>query len=306
MGQIGDLMRAALNLGDTARYDLRGTDDDAAWTYQGECCRLLAEAIPQVDALEGPVAPPEPPPVEPAHLQGVAITYPGHQPAYDLYLGYTEEQVAWGRHDGLPICAPVAGVVSLYSFSVGRSLTHLPPETQALFAGWVCIAPSGVQLAGLQPMYVAVLVYDTPIQTPWGTVKVDWAAHVRGNVKTGRVAAGEQYATCWDSGIRFEDSGIPNARAAHVHACASATGSLSPNGDLDGRAFGYVRGWEPLAYLGDGGPGPSQYQQGRYTAGRLTSDFKSAGKPIPPLPGSPVGVAPPTPDDVSHHATWPS
>jgi len=250
-----------------------------------------------------PVTPPEPQPEPtPATLRGVAITYPGHSPARDLYLGYTEEQVAWGRHDNLPITAPVAGTVSLYTFSVGGALSHQPPEAQALFTGWVCIAPPSPTPRGLQPMYVAVLVYDTPIPTPWGAVRTDWAGHVRADVKTGRVGAGETYAVCFDSGIRFENSGIPNARAAHIHACASATGSLSPNGDLDGRAFAYVRGWEPMAYLGEGGPGPQQYQSGRFCAGRLLSDFQQAGKPIPPLPGSATLAE----HDVFPQAAWPT
>lgn len=283
MGQIADLLRAALARGDTARYELRATDPDAAWTFQGESMRLLGEAIPQVDALEGEAPPPDPEP-SPAALHGVAISYPSHSPARDLYLGYTDDQAAWGRHDSLPITAPVAGVVSLYAFSVGGATVGLSPEVAALFDGWVCMAPPSTRPAGLQAMYVAVLVYDMPISTPYGTVRADWAGHVNGNVQTGRVAKGEQYAESWDSGIRFENSGVPNARAAHIHACASATGTLSPNGDLDGMAFAFVRGWQPIKYLGEVGPGPTQYQQGGWTAGRRTTDFTSAGKPIPPMP----------------------
>lgn len=224
----------------------------------------------------------------PTALHGVAISYPSHSPARDLYLGYTDDQVAWGRHDGLPITAPVAGVVSLYAFGVGSQLLSMSAEYQAqhaaLFTGWVCSVHPADLMAALQTMYVAVLVYDTPISTPYGTVRVDWAGHVNGNVKTGRVAQGEQYAESWDSGIRFENSGVPNARAAHIHACASATGTLTPNGDLDGLAFAAARGWQPIRYLGEVGPGPTQYQQGGWTAGRRTSDFTSAGKPIPPMP----------------------
>lgn len=220
----------------------------------------------------------------PTGLHGVAISYPGHSPARDLYLGYTDEQAQWGRHDGLPITAPVSGVVSLYTFTVGGAMVGLSPEAAALFEGWVCMAPPSTRPAGLQPMYVAVLVYDTPVSTPYGTVRVDWAAHVRGTVQTGRVVKDEQYAESYDSGIRFENSGVPNARAAHIHACASATGTLSPNGDLDGLAFAAVRGWTPITYLGEGGPGPTQYQAGGWTAGRRTTDFTQGGHPFPPIP----------------------
>jgi len=283
-----------------------GSAQQTGWqepTVQSEL-GSIRDYMAQIRGLlpQGAVVPPEPPhDLVPTTLRGVAITYPGHSPARDLYLGYTEEQVAWGRHDNLPITAPVAGTVSLYTFSVGGALSHQPPEAQALFTGWVCIAPPSPTPRGLQPMYVAVLVYDTPIQTPWGAVRTDWAGHVRADVKTGRVAKGETYAVCWNSGIDFEAAGIPNARASHIHACASTTGSLSPNGDMDGRAFAYVRGWEPMAYLGEGGPGPQDYQSGRWTAGRLTQDFHQAGKPIPPVPGRAAGAE----HDVVPHTAWP-
>jgi hypothetical protein len=31
-------------------------------------------------------------------------------------------------------------------------------------------------------------------------------------------------------------------------------------------------------------PGPTEYSSGRYTAGRLTTDFTAARRPIPPMP----------------------
>lgn len=300
MAEWHDTLTEAQRLVDDVRYHARspeGVVSEADWSRLGSA----SDYIGQVLAM--PLQPVDEPPHDrgPTTLHGVAISYPGHAPARDLYLGYTEEQAQWGPHDSLAITAPVAGTVSLYTFSVGGALRHQPPEAQALFTGWVCIAPPSPTPRGLQPMHVAVLVYDTPIPTPWGAVRADWAAHVRGDVRTGRVAAGEPYAVCWDSGIRFENSGVAAARAAHIHACASATGTLTPNGDLDGRAFAYVRGWEPLAYLGEGGPGPGQYQQGRYTAGRLTSDFQRAGKPIPPMPGRTARGE----QDVFPQAAWP-
>jgi hypothetical protein len=237
---------------------------------------------PKVDVP--PVAPPTT-----SGLYGVAVSYPSHGMARDLYLGYTDDQVQWGAHSNLPITAPVAGTVTLYSMATPLAVVQAMgaeyhAQHVALFSEWVCSLPLADLVALGQNMYIAVLVYDTPLSTPYGVVRADWAGHVKGNVKGGRVAQGEQYAESFDSGIRFELAGVSNARAAHIHACASATGTLTPNGDLDGLAFAAVRGWAPITYLGEVGPGPTQYQQGGWTAGRRTADFTLAGKPLPPLP----------------------
>src|SRR3954447_22548656 len=49
-------------------------------------------------------------------LQGVAVTYPGHGEARDIYLGQTDEEVQWGPHDSWPLLAPTDGRVELYDF----------------------------------------------------------------------------------------------------------------------------------------------------------------------------------------------
>lgn len=279
---------------DTGRYELRGTDDPAAWNYVGEASRIqqvqqerllaVLDLLPKADPPP-PVDPPVEPP--PTGLGGVAVSYSGHAPARDLYLGYTDEQIKWGRHDSLPIHAPVAGTVTRYAIGTPLSdATALGLEyTANLFAladGWVCSLPVDQLHALGQTMYIAVLVYDTPIQTSYGLVRADWAGHVRSNVKTGRVASGEVYAEVGASGIQFEQAGVPHARAAHIHAAASSTGQLSPNGDVNGMAFAEVRGWKPLTWLGDVGPGPQDYLSGQFCAGRKLADFTAAGKAIPP------------------------
>ncbi len=58
------------------------------------------------------------------------------------------------------------------------------------------------------------------------------------------------------------------------------SGQLSPNGDVDGMIACELMGWE-VQFIGDG-PGPQQYQLPNvWTAGRRTSDFTAAGRPIP-------------------------
>ena len=73
-----------------------------------------------------------------------------------------------------------------------------------------------------------------------------------------------------------------NTRAGHLHACAGAGTQLSPNGDLDGRLAVIAQGWQATDLSNM--PGPQEYQSGRYCAGRLTSEFTQAGRPIPPMP----------------------
>jgi hypothetical protein len=62
MGQVADLLRASLARLDTARYELRATDINDAFTFMGEGARLLSIAIPQVDVLEAQTPGPDPEP----------------------------------------------------------------------------------------------------------------------------------------------------------------------------------------------------------------------------------------------------
>ena len=180
---------------------------------------------------------------------------------------------------------------------------------KALFDGWVCrvpaescpptsvppasYSPERVPREGVPPaaaitpaagvgqtMHVAVFWPDQLLQTSGGGLRAIWFGHVRGNVRTGRVRRGDQFAETGASGIQFERAGVSTARAAHAHACASATGQLSPNGDVDGLLACEAMGWR-VQFIGSNGPGPTQYQTGLYCAGRLLTDFHTAHKPLP-------------------------
>src|SRR4051795_10317846 len=66
----------------------------------------LEEADDALDAaLAGEPPPPPPPPPEPATYQGFAVSYAGHDPARDCYLGISSDDKEWGPHHGLSIWA---------------------------------------------------------------------------------------------------------------------------------------------------------------------------------------------------------
>jgi hypothetical protein len=153
-------------------------------------------------------------------------------------------------------------------------------------ANHVALFGSGPTICGMQPadlialgqtMYFVLYVPNVPLNG----LKALWFGHSRGNAKLGAVKQGEWFGESWDSGVRFESVGI-HARASHVHCCASATGSLTVNGDVDGLLAAQAMGWD-VQFIGNG-PGPNEYYSGRYCAGRLLSDFTAAGKPLPPMP----------------------
>jgi hypothetical protein len=239
-------------------------------------------------ALAGMLGPgPTPPPA--TTITGVAVTYSGHDPARDVYAGYSEEQVAWGPHHGIPFMAPADGTVSVYTFPTPISTMMAADPVYAanhyaLFGGAFICGMTAAQLVSTgQTMYFVVYQPDVPISTRYGLFKIGWAGHARGSAKVGRVKKGEWYGESYDSGIRFETAGVPNARAAHVHACASASGTLTMNGDINGLAWCEAHGWQ-VEFIGSNGPGPQQYQGGAFCAGRLLTDFTTHGHPIPPIP----------------------
>lgn len=220
-----------------------------------------------------------------ATLLGAGGTYPGHGLARDCYLGSTDDEVQWGPHHNWELRAPAAGTVTLYRFTTPlKTLNATSDEYQkayrALFRKWVCISPWP---AGGRPqiMNVVVFVPDAPLPSPGGPpLRALWFGHVRDDVRTGRVARGDLFALSGASGIQFEKVGIAKARAAHVHTCASATGALSPNGDVDGFVAAKAMGWD-VVNVGTV-PGPNEYLSGYFCAGRLLRDFQWAHKPIPP------------------------
>ena len=219
-------------------------------------------------------------------LDGVAVTYGGHGFARDAYLGHTDEEVAWGPHDSWPLIAPSDGRVELYDFGTPLfGAAAMDPEYvqrhHDLFDGWVCIVPPDPSRPGFgQTMHVAVFWPSQAIQTSGGRLTALWFGHVRGNVRTGAVNKGDTFAETGASGIQFERAGVATARAAHAHVCASTTGQLSPNGDVDGMLACEAMGWQ-VRFIGNDGPGPDQYKTGAYCAGRLLADFQNGGKPLP-------------------------
>lgn len=262
------------------------------------CDQIDSYVVPLLEPGPAPGPTPEPEPApEPSRLRGVAVTYSTHGLARDCYLGLTEDEIAWGPHDGWPLIAPCDGTVTLYQFgtplpALATRLARDPEyaaQHAALFDGWVCIAPPFVDaeqnltwLAGAgQTMNVLVFVPVAPISTSYGLVRALWHGHVRNACQTGRMPKGDQFGLVGASGIQFERIGVSKARAAHSHACASATGQLSPNGDLDGMACAEAMEWD-VTFLGNG-PGPNEYMGGGICAGRELSDFEQGGHPIPRL-----------------------
>ncbi len=251
----------------------------------------IGALVHELGADPTPAPPPDPTPV--SHYQGFAISYSGHDPARDVYLGTGPDQKEWGRHDGLPILAPAPGRVERYQFGTPLNAPRMvDPEYaqhhQELFgAGWVCMAPAsaltltGDPLYGSQTMQVAVFWPDTPIRLSNGQqAHAFWFGHCKPDVPVGRVDVGGRICTSWDSGVRFENNGI-QARAAHVHCCGSATGTLSMNGDVDGLLVAQALGWQ-VEWRGAGGPGPNDYMSGQWIAGKPRSQW--GGHPIPPVP----------------------
>jgi hypothetical protein len=283
--------------------------DQAQWTTlvqdasaKVKAARLLdadwpAGSLEDADAaLDAALAgvPPIPVPVPPTTpYQGFAVSYAQHDPARDVYLGLTPDQKEWGPHDGLPILAPAPGAVQLYQFPTPLSHPVMADPEYArrhdeLFGkGMVCMAPpvpplnARGQLVGSQVMYFALFLPTTPIRLSNGQqCKAMWFGHVRSDIAVGRVNAGDRICTSYDSGIRFENNGI-QARAAHVHCCGSATGTLSMNGDVDGLLVAQALGWQ-VEWRGTGGPGPNDYMGGGWIAGKRQSQW--GGHPIPPVP----------------------
>jgi hypothetical protein len=286
MGTIGDQLRNALARGDTARYVLRtpGVDDDA-WTWQGECCRILGEQIPLVDALEAQPTP------APATLMGFGGSYPQHDPAKDIYLGTDPESGEWGVHWGHKVLAPAAGTVSIYTFptplNAPAGIGHDGADTAAIAQYYQNhadlfrdVLKPGSCYYGAQTMYFILLTFDTPQRLSNGqSVKAIWIGHARGDATPGRVNKGDPWATIWNSGINFESSGIP-ALASHAHTCGTVSGALTMNGEVSGFLIAELLGWQ----VRDVGtvPGPNDYMTGLFRAGKPLSVW--SGHPLPPRP----------------------
>jgi hypothetical protein len=235
-------------------------DAQADWTQADQGRRIPAlitrnrvgSISNYADTLVGMLVQP-PQPLPPAPLRGFAVSYGGHDPARDVYLGFTPEQREWGTHWGIDLRAPAPGRVEAYqsptplsAFKTGTP-EYLENHARLFAAGPPCCPPP---------------------------------RRVEGRRVPLTAQPGARIATSWDSGIRFENQGIP-ARASHVHLCASATGTLSPNGDTDGLLAAAALGWQ-VEWHGNGGPGPDQYLSGQWIAGKPKAAWQ--GRPLPPAP----------------------
>jgi len=248
----------------------------------------IVDLANQIEGLYSP-KPPEPPEPTPERLGCVHGTYQGHGLARDAYPGWDADMVNWGPHHGHPLVAPADGTIEVYRFGTplpgGRFATVEPIEALGdVYVGrWRQLTEGAVCFAVGQQMIVAVWWPAAPYYVAGTHVGHLHYGHVADSVRTGWVAGGDTFAYSWDSGIRFEP-GNPTARAAHVHCCAGSGRLLSPNGDLPGELAIAAQGWAPVTDLRTV-PGPLDYQvPNRYTAGRLLSDFTSAGEPLPEMP----------------------
>jgi hypothetical protein len=254
-------------------------------------CNQIDALVHELTETPAPAPPPDPAPTP--TYQGFAVTYAGHDPARDCYLGLTPDQKEWGEHHGLAVLAPAPGRVELYQFPTPLNLPMLADPDYAQHAadlwggGWICMAPApdptqpGAPLVGAQAMFVAVEWFDTPLRLANGQWVVWFGiGHCRNDIAVGRVSQGDRVCTSWDSGVRFENNGI-QARAAHCHLIGGATTTLSMNGDLDAMLLAQALGWQ-VEYRGATGPGPNDYLAGNYVAGKPRSQW--VGRALPPMP----------------------
>jgi hypothetical protein len=257
-----------------------------AWDYMQQ----VRDAFPK--ASPPPVI--EPPKPRPTVL-GVCGSYAGHDPARDVYLGLSDQQVQWGPHHGFEVRAPAPGSVQALTFPTPLDTwlalgAERRRELERFFADFTCWLPPArdvvvpeAQVDPLQTMYVLAYAPDGGYRTTGGLVRLQVGAHVRQDIRTGRVTTGDLMTVVWDSGIHFESAGNPVARAAHFHSAPSQSGQLLPNGDMDGLYGCELFSWQ-VQNIGTV-PGPNDYAiPNRYCAGRLYSDFQQAGQSIPPMP----------------------
>lgn len=308
MPTADDLYRQFQNIRDRVRQAQAARPDYWADypTYQAAmeqiCTQLIGPIVDEANIGENIahtlLDQPEPaPPPANTHLGGYGGTYAGHGFARDCYLGRNADEALWGPHHGLELLAPCPGRVEAYSFQTPLNTPRDALNAEYyrrrddLLRDWVCIAPQAALDAtasedeikafiSVQNMFIAVFWPDTPLQARNGQmVHAIWGGHCKSDIPVGRVETGQRFLTIWDSGVRFENNGIV-ARAAHVHLCGSATGTLSPNGDIDGFLIAELLG----LYVQDVGtvPGPNDYMTGGFIARLPRSQW--TGHTIPPIP----------------------
>jgi hypothetical protein len=232
--------------------------------------RIYAHAQAGLDALKGeapPVEPPAPPPYD-----SFGGTWGAeHGQAFDLYPNGED-----GPHGGYVFRCPAAGTVTRYSFGPGPlglqcyMSTGRPPSGPAsnevtAVAVQMLLMPEHVKaITALGTyMHIAVLTFDAPQQTPGGqTVRAIWIGHCRDGFATGRRwQAGDPFCVAGNSGIEF--AGVD---ASHGHLAGTATGTLSPNGDVPGVEVARLLGFRPRVTAV---PGPADYAAQRADRGKF-------------------------------------
>jgi hypothetical protein len=205
---------------------------------------------------------------EPPTTDSFGGTYGGseHGLAFDHYPGGED-----GPHYGTAYHCPAAGIVSRYSFGPGPLDVQkevggtVRVFSQADAASTVAAMLAPQQLDAITAlgtmMHIAVLTFDQSQQTPGGALaRAIWIGHVQDGFPTGRRAAGNLFAVCGRSGIEFA-----GCDASHGHLCGTATGQLSPNGDIPGVEVARLLGFNPRVTTV---PGPQEYMTGQYDRGK--------------------------------------
>jgi hypothetical protein len=214
-----------------------------------------------------------PPPEPPVGYDSFGGTYDAsHGLAFDHYPNGED-----GPHFGTAYHCSAAGTVTRYSFGPGplgptcqiddgENVEALSVMNASTFATML-LSPAQedtIQTLGTM-MHIAVLAFDQPQRTPGGqTVRAIWIGHVIDGFPTGRRAAGNLFAVCGRSGIEF-----PGCDASHGHVCGTATGQLTPNGDIPGVEVVRLLGFNPRVtevpgpYSPNGGYAGGGYDKGK-------------------------------------------
>jgi hypothetical protein len=195
---------------------------------------------------------------------------PEHGEAFDLYPNGED-----GPHYGYQFRCPAAGTVTRYSFGPGplglmcrvddgASVLETDEAPNGGAFERRLLLPEHVQAITTlgTMMHIAVLTFDQPPRTPGGQpVRALWIGHCEDGFATGRRAAGADFCRCGNSGVEF-----PGVDASHGHVCGTATGQLSPNGDVPGVEVARLLGFNPRVVRV---PGPADYQAGRADKGQF-------------------------------------
>jgi hypothetical protein len=283
---VAALLQEVQTLVDRARFETRAIDMEAAWSEVGVASVLLGQARdllgsgPGPKPGPGPEPPPGPGPEPSPGTDSFGGSYgPEHDPAFDLYPNGEE-----GPHRGHVFRCPTRGRVEKYSVisplgsgpdaplrvwwepgdGTGREL----PAAEQRGVVYDLEQERALRLLGTQ-LHIAVFWPEQPLPLPDGrTLRVLWIGHVRSDVPVGPREAGDPLAVCWNSGIEFA---VVNPRtgqpidASHGHVAGSATGRLSPNGDVPGLWVAQLLGYRPRVTRV---PGPADYASGRWDRGK--------------------------------------